>query len=314
MAVSLACFPIPMTVYQSFQLILALQNCQPSVLNYEGYKTTQWILFATAIEYENDEIEANVEDSGDNIVGEDDFKPVMDVCYKTGDGHNKTARNINAVEVNGAELRKIQLLYGTLANVFACHLQLLEQPYLTNIPVDVETYFKEVESGLTTEDISDLSHPQDLSPLQQDFLYLESRLYHMPNHRLIQLSKERVIPHCVSALKDKPPIYASCCFGRAHKRPCLTKCKHTNTIQYKDDVNPGDCVSTDQIVSAQPGLVPQTSGNLTSNQIWGITLFVNHATDYTYGHLPRSIDLDETLGAKKVFEKLVGRSNNTVKR
>ena len=135
----------------------------------------------------------------------------------------------------------------------------------------------------------------------------------MTNHRLIQLSKERVIPHCVSALKDKPPIYASCCFGRAHKRPCLTKCKHTNTIQYKDDVNPGDCVSTDQIVSAQPGLVPQTSGNLTSNQIWGITLFVGNVTDYTYGYLMCSLDLEETLGAKKDFDKLVRRSDNTVK-
>ena len=92
------------------------------------------------------------------------------------------------------------------------------------------------------------------------------------------------------------------------------KGKRTNPTRSKDDVNPGDCVSTDQIVSAQPGLVPQTSGNLTSNQIWGITLFVNHGTDYTYDHLPRSIDLDETMGAKKVFEKLVGRSNNNVKR
>ena len=56
------------------------------------------------------------------------------------------------------------------------------------------------------------------------------------------------------------------------------------------------------------------SGYLTSDRIWDINIFVDHATDYTYGHLIRIIDLDENLGAKKYFEKLVGRSNNTVKR
>ena len=96
--------------------------------------------FATAVEYENDNIEANVEDSGDNIVGKDNFKPGMDVYYKRGDGHNKTARHINTVEVNVSKLHKIQLLDGTLTNIPACNLQLLEQPDITNIPIDVETY------------------------------------------------------------------------------------------------------------------------------------------------------------------------------
>ena len=41
---------------------------------------------------------------------------------------------------------------------------------------------------------------------------------------------------------------------------------------------------------------------------------MEHATDYTYGNLMRSLDLDETLGAKKYFEKLVSRSDKTVKR
>ena len=135
----------------------------------------------------------------------------------------------------------------------------------------------------------------------------------MPNHRLIQLAKERVLPHLLAVLKEKPPICASCNYGQAHKQPCRTKGKHTNTIRYKDDFNPGDCVSIDQILSAQPGLVPQMSGYLTSDRIWGITLFLDHATYNTYGHLMRSLDLDETLGSKKSFENLVSRSYNTVK-
>ena len=39
------------------------------------------------------------------------------------------------------------------------------------------------------------------------------------------------------------------------------------------------------------------SGYLNIDQISGITLFVDHANDYTYGHLMRSIDLDNTMGA-----------------
>ena len=53
---------------------------------------------------------------------------------------------------------------------------------------------------------------------------------------------------------------------------------------------------------------------LISNQIWVITLFVDHATDYTYGHLMHSLGLDETLGANKYFDNLVRRLYNTVKR
>ena len=40
-AVSLAGFPVTLTVYKSCQLILALQQCQHSTLNYEGYTMTR---------------------------------------------------------------------------------------------------------------------------------------------------------------------------------------------------------------------------------------------------------------------------------
>ena len=80
--------------------------------------------FAISIEYDNDDIEANVEDSGDNIVRKDDFKSGMDVYYKRGDVHNETDWHINTVKVNGAKFHKIQLLDGTLTNFPACYFQL----------------------------------------------------------------------------------------------------------------------------------------------------------------------------------------------
>ena len=56
---------------------------------------------------------------------------------------------------------------------------------------------------------------------------------------------------------------------------------------------PGDGVSVDQIVSAQPVLIPQMSGFLTSKRIWGCTTFVDHVSDYVYVHLMKYL----TLGA-----------------
>ncbi len=63
------------------------------------------------------------------------------------------------------------------------------------------------------------------------------------------------------------------------------------------------------MVSAQPGLVPQMLGFLTSEQIWGITMFVDHATDWTYRHLMTSLKLSETLLAKHAFEKIAACSD-----
>ena len=61
---------------------------------------------------------------------------------------------------------------------------------------------------------------------------------------------------------------------------------------------PVDGVSVEQIVSAQPGLIPQMSGFLTSTRLWGATTFVDHVRDYVYVHLMQDLTLDETLLAK----------------
>ena len=51
----------------------------------------------------------------------------------------------------------------------------------------------------------------------------------------------------------------------------------------------------DQIVSDQPGLIPQMSGFLTNLRIWGAKVFVDHVSDYVYVALMRDLTLDETL-------------------
>ena len=62
-------------------------------------------------------------------------------------------------------------------------------------------------------------------------------------------------------------------------------------------------VYTDQLVSAQPGLVPQEKGSATRARIWGATVFVDGATYYTKVHLMEHATGDSTLEAKTAFER-----------
>ena len=268
--------------------------------------------FATVIDYEDDELETDSSKPDEEISLT--YQPGSDVYYKSGDGENKVAKYLATRENEGAETHLIRFEDGRETTTTSSHIQFLEQPDLTNIPVDPESYTDEVQEGLTSEQIQEIARPTTLSPLQQELLFWHNRLGHLPFHRLIKLAQQGIIPRRLAALKDKPPVCVSCLFGKAHKRPWRNKSKQSNPIRSKDQTKPGDCVSTDQIVSAQPGLVPQMSGFLTSDRIWGVTVFVDHATDWTYGHLMRNLSLDETLLAKRAFEKLLARGNHTVKR
>eukprot|EP00957_Ditylum_brightwellii_P075457 5734873-Ditylum_brightwellii.AAC.1 len=54
------------------------------------------------------------------------------------------------------------------------------------------------------------------------------------------------------------PICASCMFGEAHCKAWQTKGKQGQVCN-TNETFPGDGTSTDQLVSGQPGLVPQIS-------------------------------------------------------
>ena len=64
---------------------------------------------------------------------------------------------------------------------------------------------------------------------------------------------------------------------------------------------PGNCVSMDQMVSAQQGLFPQMAGFLTNLCMWGAMIFVDHFLNYVYVALMCDLTLDETFLAKSSF-------------
>ena len=59
----------------------------------------------------------------------------------------------------------------------------------------------------------------------------------------------------------------------------------------------------DQLVSAQPGLVPQEKGSLTRARIRGATIFVDCATDWIKVCLMQDATGDAMFEAKNAFER-----------
>ncbi len=101
-------------------------------------------------------------------------------------------------------------------------------------------------------------------------------LHRMPFPKLIKMAEKGEIPKRLAALQGLCPICVACLFGQAHKCPWQSKSKQKHPICKLTDDAPGKKASLDQMVSAQPGLIPQMSGCLTNLCIMAATVFVDH--------------------------------------
>ena len=158
-----------------------------------------------------------------------------------------------------------------------------------------------------------MARPEVLSPVQQELMSWHHILYHMPFRMIFRLAKLGILPKRLLECRAKPPLCVACQFGHAHRRPWRVKGKKSGSIRKPEQTLPGDGVSVDQIISAQPGLIPQMSGFLTSKRLWGATTFVDHVSDYVYVHLMRDFSLEETLLAKEAFEKVLAQAGRSAK-
>ena len=61
-------------------------------------------------------------------------------------------------------------------------------------------------------------------------------------------------------------------------------------------------VSIDQLESPVPGFIPIAKGQPTTSHYRGATIFVDHASDFSYVHLNQALTTQETLDAKHAFE------------
>ncbi len=157
-----------------------------------------------------------------------------------------------------------------------------------------------------------VKNPVKLSPLQEEFISLHKRLWHLPYAIMFRLCKAGFLPRKFLKLQNARPPCVSCMFGQAHRKPWRFK----SSIDGKDSVlrgpalsKPGQTVGADQLVSAQPGLVPQEKGSLTRAPIWAATVFVNYYTKYIYASLMVDQTAETTLEAKHAFEHFSATRN-----
>ncbi len=186
----------------------------------------------------------------------------------------------------------------------------LDAPDISTVPISVERYTIKLQK-LRHQQLEQISNPQTLDNNQHELMEIHYKLNHLPLLALITLAEKGKIIRKFVKLKDCLPACISCIFGQAHHKPWRSKGSR-GSIQKESDDAPGKCISMDTLVSAQPGLIPQISGNLMNLQIWGATVFVDHFSDYVYVALMRDLGLDKTLLAKTAFERHASKGGVTI--
>ena len=230
------------------------------------------------------------------------FPKGLVLLYCNGSGSRELVTFDGIDFVDDMQLKcKVKKKDGSIMTVDPESLNFIENPDVASIPQISAAYCRDCEN-ISAEELEQVLNPTSLSPLQEEMMSHHNRLHHLPFPKLILLAEKNEIPKRLAELKGQEPICVACIFGKAHKQPWRSKSKDKKHIRNMTDDEPGKRVSLDQIVSAQPGLIPQMSGFLTNLRIMGATVFVDHFSDHVFVYLMKNHTLEETLLAKEAYE------------
>ena len=176
------------------------------------------------------------------------------VKYKDGHGTFEHATYIEPVKIGESVKHRITREDEKQYIVDGIFLSPLAQPELSGVPISIEQYTSQLPN-LTREQLHEIAHPEILDDAQRELMRLHCKLNHLPFPSLIKMAEDGRIKKSLAKLKERVPICMSCVFGMSHRRPWQSKGAH-GSIRKDTETDPGDCVSMDQIVSAQPGLIP----------------------------------------------------------
>ena len=127
-----------------------------------------------------------------------------------------------------------------------------ESPDIGWIPTSLPEK-KHAAADIPDEVLKEFSNPVKLTPLQEEFLVLHERLWHLPFSTMFRMVKLGLLPRKFKKLNNKAPPCVSCLLGQAHKRPWHTKQTKSGTAStlIKEIVKePGNVVGVDQLISA----------------------------------------------------------------
>jgi len=143
-------------------------------------------------------------------------------------------------------------------------------------------------------------------------LKVHQRMGHVSFRRLQVMAKLGLIP---KELQSCPiPVCSACLYGKQTRRRWRSRQPAHQQSNQRTNLQPGDVVSVDQLVSPVPGIVAQATGRPTLLRYKYATVYVDHASKLGYIHLQSSADAKETLVGKTLFEKYALDSGVTIKR
>jgi transposase InsO family protein len=111
----------------------------------------------------------------------------------------------------------------------------------------------------------------------------------------------------------RPPMCNDCCGSKATRRPWRTSAGKGNASHINPATNPRDAVSVDQLESSIPGFIGQLTGKLIRQRIVGSTVYVDHASDFSFVFHQTSMSSEETFKSKLAFEKFAASHGVNIK-
>ena len=176
----------------------------------------------------------------------------------------------------------------------------------------VESYSATSESSIDASKrgagILDGGKSDNLTSTQREMLKWHRKLSHRNFSYLKDLARKGIIPKKLANCDTTNLVCPDCKFGNQAKRAVDKK---RRPIDEGDD-KPGKGVSTDQLESGTPGLIPTTRGRRSKQRHEVATIMVDHFSRLVYAHMSKSTSATEALEAKAEFECFASRFGVTV--
>jgi hypothetical protein len=151
-----------------------------------------------------------------------------------------------------------------------------------------------------------------LTSTQRRLLLKHQQLGHLHMARVQELARSGVFgPSFTSISNCDIPLCKACLHGKQHRR-AVTPNTATGSID-ASHLQPGDCISGDQLESSTPGLVATYQGSPSTASYRAGTLLVDHASRYLHFTPHYSTGATEAIQAKHNFELHAATYNRSIK-
>jgi hypothetical protein len=140
------------------------------------------------------------------------------------------------------------------------------------------------------------NEPQDNDSLE--LLKVHQKMNHTSFSKLQEMARQGTIPRRLA--KCRIPLCTACVYSKQTRKPWRNK--PAKAQLEKANLNPGEVVSVDQMVSPTHGFIAQMMGILTTQRYRYATIYIDQATKYGYVYLQKTATAEETLKGKLAWE------------